>query len=110
MLKATSRDSHYRPLAVSLAAALTFGWAGPTRAADQIAYAELNSEYVRIDMTTGSTDDIEPLSDTLNVGAFAGGDGSHEYTADAFNSFVLVETDNAETTLLGQLDISGSAS
>jgi sugar lactone lactonase YvrE len=110
MLKPKSRFLRHRSLAARLAAAWAVSSAGPTLAADQIAYAELNSEYVRIDISTGSVDDIEPLSDTMIVGAFAGSDGSREYTADAFDSFISIGTIDAETSLLGQLDISGSAS
>ncbi len=109
MLEPISRLRLHRSLIVCL----TVGFAsspGPTFAADEIAYAELDSEYVRLDLNTGSTDDIEPLSDTMKVGAFAGSDSSREYVADAFNSFISIATIDATTSLLGQLDISGSAS
>lgn len=109
MLEPTSRFSQYRSLVACLAATLASSPA-PTLAADEIAYAELNSEYVRLDLNTGSTDDIEPLSDMMMVGAFAGSDASREYVADAFNSFISIATSDATTSLLGQLDISGSAS
>jgi hypothetical protein len=108
MFKPTSRFSSSRFFVAWLAAALA-GSPGPTMAADQIAYAELNSEYVRLDLNTGTTDDIEPLSDNMLIGAFAGSDASHEYVADAFNSFISIATSDATTSLLGQLDISGPA-
>jgi hypothetical protein len=109
MLRSTSRFSRYRFLVACIAGILV-GASGAASAADEIAYAELNSEFVRLDLTTGTTDDIEPLSDTMKVGAFAGSDGSREYVADAFNSFISIATIDATTSLLGQLDVTGSAS
>lgn len=85
--------------------ALGLGSSGAALAADQIAYAELNAEFVRLDFTSGAIDDIEPLSDTMLVGAFAGGDVSHEYTVDGFDTFISIATLDAETSLLGQLSI-----
>lgn len=95
----------------SLIVCLTVGFgssAGLTCAADEIAYAELNSEYVRLDINTGSTGDIEPLFDMMMVGAFAGSDASREYVSDAFNSFISITTNDATTSLLGQLGITGT--
>lgn len=109
MRKPESRLASSRSLVVCLAAGLACS-AGPAVAADEIAYAELDSEFVRLDLSTGSTDNIEPLSDTMKAGAFAGSDASREYVADAFNSFISIATIDATTSLLGQLDVSGSAS
>jgi hypothetical protein len=104
-------DSLRRPsFAACLAAILMVSSIGRSMAADQIAYAELNSQYDRIDITADSSDDIGPLSDTLAVGSFAGSDASREYTADSFGSFISIDTSSVETTLIiPQLDIAGPA-
>ncbi|HEX5124622.1 MAG TPA: hypothetical protein VFV97_15365 [Rhodanobacteraceae bacterium] len=107
MLKPVLRLTSRRSLFVCLAAGFASS-PGPTFAADEIAYAEFNSEYVRLDLNTGSTDNIEPLSDNIVVGAFAGSDSSREYSADAFDSFISIATSDATTSLLGQLAITGS--
>jgi hypothetical protein len=109
MIEPASRFRQLRFFASGLAAILALGASGRSIAADQIAadqiaYAELNSEYLRIDISAGSSDELGPLSDTMIVGAFAGSNASHEYTVDAFDTFISIDTSTVETSLLGQLD------
>lgn len=75
-----------------------------------IAYAEQDFEYVRVDLSGGSTENVGPLTQDMSVGAFAGSDFSREYAIDyPAGDLYSIDVTTAETTLIGNTGISGAS-
>lgn len=76
--------------------------------ADTIAYAQRGSDYVRIDLGTGTTETVGPLTQFMSVGAFADDDFSKEYAiAYPAGDLYSIDVATAESTLIGTLGIDG---
>jgi hypothetical protein len=69
--------------------------------ADPIAYAENDSEYVRIDLGAGTSTEIAPLSQTFLVGAFAGTDFTQEYAIDVDHDLYTIDVASGAPTRIG---------
>lgn len=71
--------------------------------AGPIAYADRNSEYVQVDLGTGTLRVVGPMSPQLLIGAFVGGDSSTEYAIDIDDELYAIDVVTGNASPLGSL-------